>query len=329
LRLSESLPELPLTIRQALRWARDVLASVGAETPDLDAEILLAYNLGQTRAWLYAHPELDLTPESADAYVALVQRRAVGEPVAYITGHKEFFGLDFIVTPAVLIPRPESELLVEICLGRLAKWHARCTIVDVGTGSGVLAVTLAVHLPGAHLIAVDLSSTAVAVARRNAVRHGVADRVSFVVADLVEPLSVVADVIVANLPYLCRDEMPGDVSGGEGEAGPDASRPRMRHPLAWEPRAALDGGPDGLHWIRRLLWLAGGRLRRGGVLVVEMGAGQGATLLSLARQLFPEAEVAVYRDYAGLDRVLVVSEPAHAADTLDDPYGAGLHRGVA
>jgi release factor glutamine methyltransferase len=261
--------------------------------------------------------------------VALVQRRAVGEPVAYITGHKEFFGLDFIVTPAVLIPRPESELLVEICLGRLAKRHARCTIVDVGTGSGVLAVTLAVHLPGAHLIAVDLSSTAVAVARRNAVRHGVADRVSFVVADLVEPLSVVADVIVANLPYLCRDEMPGDVSDGEGEAGPDASRARMRHPLAWEPRAALDGGPDGLHWIRRLLGLAGGRLRRGGVLVVEMGAGQGATLLSLARQLFPEEEVAVHRDYAGLDRVLVVSEPAYADEALADPFGAGLHRGVA
>jgi len=306
------LPQLPLTIYQALRWAREALTNVGAETPDLDAEILLAHNLGQTRAWLYAHPEFDLTPEAASAYVALIQRRAVGEPVAYITGRKEFFGLEFIVTPAVLVPRPETELLVEICLGRLSQRAAGCTIVDVGTGSGVLAVTLAVHLPQAHLIAVDVSAAALAVARRNAVRHGVSDRIAFVVADLIEPFGVAADVIAANLPYLRRDEMPDDRPSRDGEARPDKNHTRSCHPLAWEPRGALDGGTDGLHWIRRLLQSAGGRLRRGGMLVVEMGAGQGPALLSLARQLFPEADVAIHRDYAGLDRVLVVSAPAAA-----------------
>lgn len=296
-----------LTIIQALGWARDALHGVGSDTPELDAEVLLAHSLGQQRAWLYAHPEHHLDPTTVDAYVALVRRRVTGEPVAYLVGHKEFFGLDFDVTPAVLVPRPETELLVEICLSRLRDQEAVHTIIDVGTGSGILAVTLAVHLPAALVVAADLSLNALALARRNAARHNVVGRVAFVRADLLEPFGSAFDVIVSNPPYLRSDEMPQHTpaSGcGENRRG---RRVRFPDPLAWEPRAALAGGRDGLRIVQRLLQTAKRRLRSGGTLVMEMGARQGPAALALAHRYFPTADIAVHRDYAGLDRALVVS----------------------
>jgi release factor glutamine methyltransferase len=276
--------------------------------------VLLAHSLGRDRGWLYAHSEYLLSPSQLSDYQALVARRANREPVAYLAGHKEFFGLDFIVTPDVLIPRPETEQLVEMALQvvraglvpipRAGINHAPMAIADVGTGSGAIAVTLAVHLPEAHVFATDTSPAALAVARRNAARHGVADRVHCVQGDLLAPLKTSPpaplsaaergkrrpfQLIVANPPYLSQADLAA--------APPEVAR--------WEPRAALDGGPDGLAIIRRLLAMVTDRLCPAGALLVEIGAGQGADVLALARRYLAGATVEIARDYAGLDRVLV------------------------
>jgi release factor glutamine methyltransferase len=289
-----------------LGWARRVLRCVGSDTPELDAEVLLGHCLGQQRAWLLAHPEQALDPATADAYATLVQRRAAGEPVAYLVGRKEFFGLDFDVTLAVLVPRPETELLVEVCLSRLSDRAADRTIVDLGTGSGILAVTLAVHLPRARLVATDLSPHALRLARQNAARHNVVDRVAFVQADLLGPFGPAFDVIVSNPPYLRSDEIPRHAPTPAHDTASYRADTRSADPLAWEPHKALDGGWDGLQVARRLLHTAPQRLRSGGVLLIEIGAGQGASVMALAHKCFPRADIALHRDYAGLDRVLVV-----------------------
>jgi len=282
-------PAVSPSVSHLLQEAPRALAAAGCDTPRLDAEVLLAHVLGRDRAWLYAHPQAMLSPDQLHHYRDLISRRARREPVAYLTGHKEFFGLDFIVTPEVLIPRPETELLIEQAL-RWAAADAPLTIADVGTGSGVIAVTLAVHLSQARLVATDTSPAALLVARRNAVRHRVADRVHCVQGDLLTPLAGPFHLIVANPPYLTHAELSA--------APPEVAR--------WEPRPALDGGPDGLATIRRLLAMAPPRLRSNGALLVEIGAGQRWEVLALARRHFPQATVEILRDYARRDRLLVV-----------------------
>lgn len=277
-------------VLEILKYATQTLVAVGCDTPRLDAEVLLAHVLGQDRAWLYAHPEHVLSSPQLSAYQALLSRRAGREPVAYLTGHKEFFGLGFIVTPDVLIPRPETERLVELALKRMATSSSPGTIADVGTGSGAIAVTLAVHLPQAHVIATDTSPAALAVAQRNAARHGVADRVFCVQGNLLAPLTGVLHLIVANPPYLSQAEL--------ATAPPEVA--------CWEPRAALDGGLDGLAIIRHLLRMASSRLHPSGALLMEIGAGQRVGALALAHRHFPQATVEIARDYAGHDRLLVV-----------------------
>jgi release factor glutamine methyltransferase len=205
-------------------------------------------------------------------------------------GHREFFGLDFLVTRDVLIPRPETELLIELTLGMAPDRQTPLTIADVGTGSGVLAVTLAVHLPQARVVATDISASALSIARHNARRHAVANRVICVQADLLQPFGAVCDLIVSNPPYLRWDELPAVSEGA----------------LAWEPRVALHGGPDGLTIVRCLLAMAAQKLHPQGKLLMELGAGQGQAVLDLAREYFPHAAAEIFKDYAGLDRVLVV-----------------------
>jgi release factor glutamine methyltransferase len=292
------MPDTTPTVGQALEGTRDALRRAGCDTPDLDAEVLLAHVLGQGRAWLYAHPKQRLDAVEAEAYASLVQRRMAHEPVAYLVGHKEFFGLDFAVTPAVLVPRPETELLIEAALELTPERRAASVVADVGTGSGIIAVTLAVQLPGARVIATDLSPAALALAHHNAVRHGVADRVTCLQADLLAPFHEVFDMIVANPPYLRTDEMPIGHS-----------------PLAWEPRQALSAGPEGLQVTQRLLALAAHRLRPGGRLIVEIGAGQGHAVLDLVRAHFAHAYAHIRPDYAGLDRVLVLFTAQNCAGT--------------
>ncbi len=283
---------------------------------------MLAYILQRDRAWLHAHREHHLTDPQIQSFVTLVMRRCAHEPVAYLVGHKEFFGLEFLVTPAVLVPRPETELLVEVALEHVKDRRKALWVADVGTGSGALAVTLAVHLPCARVVATDISAPALLLAQRNAQRHGVDRRILFVQADLLLPVCIPFDIVLANPPYLRSEELPkvpSAVAAGElrerrrvpaccGKrnrlSSEDSSEASL--PLAWEPRLALDGGVDGLHVIRRLLAMVPSRLRYGGLFAMELGATQGHAVSQMTRALFPDAEISICRDYAGMERALVL-----------------------
>ncbi len=272
----------------ALRWAGDQLAP-HADRPQTEAELLLAHLLHQPRTYLRAHPEAILTPQQAADYVAYVQRRAAGEPLPYITGQIEFFGLLFAVTPDVLIPRPETEILVEAALNWV-KAHPDAVAVDVGTGSGCIAVALAVHAPTLRLYATDISAAALQVARANAERHTVAQRIAFLEGDLLTPLPEPVDLILSNPPY---------VAEGEWSTLPLS--------VQREPRAALLAGVEGLDAIRRLLTQAQTCLKPGGRMLVEIGERQGTAVRSLAQAAFPTAHIVVFPDLAGKDRLLSIA----------------------
>ena len=276
-----------MRLRVALAQATTMLENAGIEESKLDAELLLVHALGITRAQLHAHPQSQLRPTELARYRQLIERRTRREPVAYIVGHKEFYGLDLFVDERVLIPRPETELLVE----KAIKVSQRQSVVaDVGTGSGAIAVSLAVHLPQILVYATDASPAALEVAARNCRRHCVEDRVHLLQGHLLEPLPEHVDLIVANLPYVSQAEL--------AQLPPEISR--------YEPREALDGGPDGLDCIRHLLAQAEGHLKPGGVVLLEIGATQGEAVVALARRHFPAARVQIAQDYAGLDRVVIV-----------------------
>lgn len=310
------------TIAVALNWASAQLSAAGCVTPVLDAEVILAHTLQRNRAWLYAHPEHHLTDSQIQGFVTLVLRRCAHEPVAYLVGHKEFFGLDFIITPVALVPRPETELLVEIVLEHVTDRGKALWMADVGTGSGVLAITLAVHLPRARVVATDISAPALLLAQHNAQRHGVSERLLFLQADLLLPVCIPFDIVLANPPYLRSDELCAIPSAtavdklrdwhkvlacrGKREKFPSEEASGMSLPLAWEPRIALDGGVDGLCVIRRLLAMVPRRLRPEGLFAMELGPVQARAISELARTFFPHAEVSLRRDYAGLERALVV-----------------------
>lgn len=287
---------VPRSIQEALLWATERLAAAGCETPRLDAEILLCECAGVERAFLLAHGTESVPAEAWPRFQEWVARREKREPVAYITGHREFYGMDFAVTPAVLVPRPETEHLVDEVLA-LAQTRYRAAqtilIADVGTGSGAIAIALAAHLPHAQVCALDSSREALEVAWRNAHRHGVRDRMCLVQSDLLERLPWAVDILVANLPYVADEEWP-------------TLAPEIRF---HEPAQALRGGANGLDLIRRLLRQAPAHLRPGGAVVLEIGAGHAAEAERLARAAFPGGHVRVGQDYAGLDRVVVVQTP--------------------
>jgi release factor glutamine methyltransferase len=276
-------------LREALRWGEQTLSKNALDSLRLDAEILLTHALGITRAQLHAHLQGQLSSTGLATYRQLIERRTLCEPVAYIVGHKEFYGLDLFVDNRVLIPRPETEFLVERAI-ELARARRLPLIADIGTGSGAIAVSLAVHLPQVLVYATDASPEALEVAACNCRRHCVEDRVHLLQGHLLEPLPEPIDLVVANLPY---------VSQAEWSQLP----PEISH---YEPREALDGGPNGLDHNRRLLAQAEGYLKPGGVILLEIGATQGPALVALARRHFPTARIEIVRDYAGLDRVVMV-----------------------
>jgi len=295
---------MSLTIAESLHAATNRLR-VTSPTPRLDAELLLAHALGWPRARLLAEREHAPTPAQADAFGAMLTRRAALEPVAYLVGQKEFYGLDFYVDRRVLIPRPETELLVELVLtearrlmqhSALSTQHSALTLADIGTGSGAIAVALAVQLPAATLYATDLSAEALAVAARNVERHGLGGRVRLLHGDLLAPLLEPADIIVSNPPYTVLAEVEANVR-------------------AHEPWLALEGGPDGAAIYRRLLATISAYLRPGGAVLLEIGAWQGELVAGLLRAALPDAEVRVHQDLAGHDRVVVASHvpPTSAA----------------
>jgi release factor glutamine methyltransferase len=268
--------------------ARTRLADL-SDSPALDAELLLAHVLGLPRAALRADGRREVGPGDAARFATLVDRRAAGEPVAYLTGRRGFWTLDLAVTPAVLVPRPETELLVEAALERLRPLRAP-EILDLGTGSGAVAIALACESPGARVVAVDTSAAALEVAAANAAEAGVA-RVVFVQGHWYEPVGGRRfDCIVANPPYLAAADphLPG---------------------LAYEPRGALVAGPTGLEALEHIVGGAGDHLREGGWLLVEHGAGQGAAV----RRSCAAAglgSVGTLTDLAGLERVTAACRPA-------------------
>lgn len=277
-----------------LAAATKILSAAGIEDARSEARLLLQEVLNVSRAWLMAHAEAIVSPDQGHRYESSVQRRAYHEPAAYITGHKEFFGLDLEVGPAVLIPRPETEILLEMAIGiheRLSATKGRdLQVADVGTGSGAIAIALAVRCPEIHIVAVDASPEALELARRNAGRLGVASRIDFRHGNLLEGVGERLDLLVANLPYVPSDEV-------------DRLMPEVAR---YEPRTALDGGPDGTLLIRRALEQAVDRLELPAALLFEIGDGQGNILSQYARDLYPGADVRVIRDYAGLERVLSI-----------------------
>lgn len=271
--------------REALVKVRQILIQNNVEEPALESDILLCHTLGIDRVQLYQEPEHELSAEEDAALWQMVNRRVKGEPTAYITAHREFFGLDFLVTPAVLIPRPETELLVERTL-ELVRTNALSTLADIGTGSGAIAISLAKSLAGVGIYATDISDDALKVARINCQRHGVADRVVLLQGDLLEPLPEPVDLIIANLPYVRKSDIPG------------------QGPLSFEPRAALDGGEDGLDKIKALAGQLSGKLEPGGWLLLEIGQGQAKVVVDLLTKIFPDAHIEVTRDLAGIERVI-------------------------
>ncbi len=284
-----------MTIKEALRQASKTLASGSIEDAPLEAELLLMHVLGIDRTKLYARLEDELSPGDAQAFAQLLKRRLSHEPIAYILGHREFFGHDFYVAPGVLIPRPESELLVEKALDFVkSEFPYRDPIIaEIGTGSGAIAISLALLLPKAKIYATDISPRALNIARVNCEKHGVQDRVRLLEGDLLDPLPEAADIILANLPYI-----------GDQELSELSAEIRM-----FEPMEALAGGRQGMDKVSQLLVEARGKLRPRGAVLLEIGAGQGRAVASLAKDLFPRARVELARDLAARERVLSVITP--------------------
>lgn len=282
------------TVQDVLLDATRVLGvSMEYHEARLQAELLLAHALETTRALLLARLGETITPDVAARYAANVARRAQHEPLAYILGHQEFYGLDFLVDRRVLIPRHETESLVVLALQRIQRVpHAAPVIVDVGTGSGAIALALALahHLPQARVFAIDISPDALAVAQTNARHLRLEERVTFRQGDLLEPATEPFDLLVSNLPYVPSqrfDQLPREVR-------------------AFEPRVALDGGADGLAVMRRLLAQMETHAARGAVAFLEISEEQGKAAVELSERQFPRATIVLHQDLEGLDRVLEI-----------------------
>ena len=280
------MPSLPIDITTRLAPISD--------TPDLDASVLLAHVLNKPRTWVMAHPELTLTAEQQTQLNESLTRLEKGEPFPYVLGHWEFFSLDFDVTRDVLIPRPETELLVEKAIVWLQESPVRRTIADIGTGSGAIAVSLAVNIPDADILATDISSKALPVAKQNAEKINVINQIEFIECDLLPHKSTFVnrhlpfDLICANLPYI-------------------PTKTLSRLPVfGREPTLALDGGEDGLDLFRRLLNLAPEWLAPNALILLEIEATLGRQVLNLAHDMFGQVEIHLHQDLTGRDRLLEI-----------------------
>jgi len=303
-----------MDVRTALKTGIAKLREAGVPSFTLSAELLLLHVATRDRAWLYSHPEENLPQEITDRFFALIARRAAGVPTQYLTGKQEFWGLEFEVTPAVLIPRPETEHVIEVALDRLALRELRAgrpqktigeglQIADIGTGSGCIAIALAKELPKAEFVATDISRAALEVAGRNAVRHGVGGRIRFVQGDLLErsgeermtsgetAAPLLFDLVASNPPYIGRREAP------------TLAREVREH----EPAHALFGGEEGYEFYGDLIAQAASNLKPGGLLVLELGHDS----LPAVQPLLDAANwtrVGVTNDLAGIPRVIAAEK---------------------
>lgn len=284
-------PQATGNVADVLRRAAARLRQAGVGTPRLDAELLLMETLGRSREDLYRNPEGGLRQAQAERFESLVSRRLRAEPVAYVTGTQEFWSLDFRVTPDVLVPRPETEHLVETVTEFLASRPGPCRVLEIGTGSGAVAVCLARECAEAEIWATDVSAPALDVARDNASRHGVEGKIRWLRGDLFAPVHGLTgwfDVLVSNPPYVPSGEIA-----------------RLQRDVRdWEPALALDGGADGMDFYRRFVRDGARHLREGGLLAVEVGAEQGGAVSRLFDAEAGFHRVRVRRDYAGLPRVV-------------------------
>ncbi|WP_337176328.1 peptide chain release factor N(5)-glutamine methyltransferase [Paludisphaera sp.] len=294
-------PDDEWTIRRLLAWTTDFLGRKGSDSPRLDAEVMLAHVLGYERVRLYTHHEEIVGDRGRTEFRELVRRRSEGAPVAYLVGRKEFYSLRFDVTPAVLIPRPETEFVVIEFLDAV-KEIEEPSAVDVGTGSGCIAVACARHKPGARFLAVDLSPEALEVAARNAERHGVAERIEFMRGDLLAPAAGRGpfDVVVSNPPYIATAEV-------------DRLDPSVKD---YEPRAALDGGPDGLSAYRRLVAQAAPLLKPGGRLILEIGHDQEEAIGAIIAESGAFEPLPTVRDLQSHPRVARAARTSRPCATL-------------
>ena len=258
-----------------------------SESPNLDAQVLLAHILQKPRSWVLAHPEVELNAEQDEALQIALTQLQQDIPLPYVIGHWEFFGLDFIVTPDVLIPRPETEELVEEALEWLRD-KKDAHVLDMGTGSGCIPISLARNAPDLSLVAVDRSSAALEIARQNAAKHGVAERIEFIESDLFSnvPSFKRSNVITANLPYIPTETL------------------KTLAVYTREPSLALDGGVDGLDLIRRLLADAPQFLAPDGLMLLEIDSSHGGKALKTAKEYFPAAECELLQDLSGRDRFI-------------------------
>ncbi len=286
-------------IKDLLKVSADYLKEKGIESPRLTAEVLLAHQLNIDRVNLYLNFDQPLIEKEITGYRSFIKRRVRHEPLQYITGHKEFWSLDFMVNPQVLIPRPESELLVELAVSLInipaVFENLPPKVLDLGTGCGVLAISLAKEIPHARIWATDLSENALDLARRNAKKHGVPDRIEFLQGDLWEPLTnqgIIFDVILSNPPYVATDSY-------------DALPPEVRD---YEPRQALDGMRGGLHFIEKIINKGFDFLSPGGWIILEMAPDQTNRALELVEQSKGYGKKKKIKDHSHLDRVVMAQK---------------------
>jgi release factor glutamine methyltransferase len=279
-----------LSIAGVVDAAARTLAQARVENPRLDAELLVAEAAGVTRANLFAG-SIELDDETQRRFEALVRRRAAREPLAYITGRKEFYSIEFEVAPAVLVPRPETETMVDLAL-KFAAEHPNCRLLDIGAGCGAIALAVASNAPGVRVVATDISTDALAIAHRNALRLGLGSRARLIHADCWDTLDGGEllgrfDIVVSNPPYVCESEMA-------------RLEPEIRD---FEPRAALDGGPDGLNFYRRIVVGLCDHLFDSGAVILEVGKGQAAAVAAIL-QATGCVEVSVSNDLSGIPRAV-------------------------
>ena len=268
-----------------------------SETARLDAGTLLGYILDKPRAWIVAHPDAQLGDQEREKLAKALVDVSNGIPLPYIIGHWEFYGLDFIVTQDVLIPRPETELMVDRGLEWLAAHPDRRLAADIGTGSGCIAVSLAVNQRDLKVYASDISKEALQIASRNIHKHGLGERICLAWGDLLDSLPEPVDAIFANLPYIPNSKLDG--------------LSVTRH----EPRIALNGGPDGLELIGELMVQCHGKVKPGGIILLEIEAGQGPQTIQQAEDEFTSAEICCYKDLAGMNRLISIVLPG-GSDTI-------------
>lgn len=281
-------------LREVVQQTHRTLEACHIPDARLEAEVMLMNVLRMPRQDLFAQQEMVVSPQQEQALAGIMERRLKREPLAYILQYKEFYGVNLLVNPAVLIPRPETEGLVEhaLFMALMGMETPDLVIADVGTGTGAIAINLALHLPAARIYALDNADAVLDVAAYNIRAHNVGDRISLGKGDLLEPLPEPVDLILANLPYIPTERIA-------------ALQPEVR----WEPRAALDGGPEGLDLIYRLLTQARGtgKLKEHGIILLELDPEQAPAVKERAGQLFPEADISVEQDLARRDRILVIN----------------------